>query len=199
MPIDQEQAQKSASSTQPTRRMRGELRRAAIVEAAAQIIREEGPVAVTHRAVARRCGCSLSATTYYFSGLDELLAEAGKVNIRLWARRAERVASEVERSDVPESRDEIIDIILRACLPPTDALENHYLQLLEAARAKPVARAYAVGRTHLDAAIARVLARVGLDVSPQLIVAIVDGAAVSALSEGRDVRELARQLLKQIA
>lgn len=185
-------------STPVARRARGELRRMALVEAAAAIIREEGPVAVSHRAVARRVGCSLSATTYYFSGLDELLTEAGKVNIRMWARRAEKVAEDIEKSAAPETKDEAISLILRACLPPTDSLENHYLQLLEAARTAPVASAYAAGREQLDDAIARVLCHVGIDISPQLVVAVVDGSAVSALSEGRDVRQTAREMLTQI-
>ncbi len=188
----------SEEGPQVARRARGALRRAALVEAAAAIIREEGPAAVTHRAVARRVGCSLSATTYYFSGLDELLAEAGKINIRMWAQRAERVADDVELLPPPTTRAGIITVILRACLPPTDTLENHYLQLLEAATTAPVAAAYASGRGHLDDALARVLTRCGIDVSPQLVVAVVDGAAVSALSEGRDVRATARELLEKI-
>ena len=60
---------------------KGQRRRQEIVEGAAQILLEHGPQGVSHRAVAQRVGCSLSATTYYFSGLDELLSEAGRVNI----------------------------------------------------------------------------------------------------------------------
>ncbi|MDO5700524.1 MAG: TetR family transcriptional regulator [Bowdeniella nasicola] len=181
-----------------TRRARGELRRQKLVDAAAAIIREEGPVAVTHRAVAKRAGCSLSATTYYFTGLDELLAEAGQINIRLWARRAEHVATEVERQPVPTTLDGVITVLLRACLPASEALENHYLQLLQAASIAPVAHAYAAGRQRLDDAIGRVLRRVGIDIAPELVIAVVDGAAVSALSEGRGVRETAHDLLAEI-
>ena len=53
--------------------VKGEARRQAIIEAAAALIRESGPSAVSHRAVAQRARCSLSATTYYFNGLDDLL------------------------------------------------------------------------------------------------------------------------------
>ena len=49
---------------------KGQRRRQEIVEGAAQILLEHGPQGVSHRAVAQRVGCSLSATTYYFSGLD---------------------------------------------------------------------------------------------------------------------------------
>ena len=51
---------------------------------------------MSHRAVARRAGCSLSATTYYFKGLDDLLYQAGLINIAIWASRAEHVADKVE-------------------------------------------------------------------------------------------------------
>ena len=62
---------------------RGEDRRQTIIEAAAAIIRESGPSAISHRSVAKRAGCSLSATTYYFDGLEDLLHQAGLVNIGL--------------------------------------------------------------------------------------------------------------------
>ena len=75
---------------------RGEDRRQAIIDAAAAIIRESGPSGVSHRSVAKRAGCSLSATTYYFDGLEDLLHQAGLVNIGLWASRAERVADRIE-------------------------------------------------------------------------------------------------------
>ena len=45
----------------------------AILEAALRVIAERGVEAVTHRAVADAAGVPLSATTYYFESLDELL------------------------------------------------------------------------------------------------------------------------------
>lgn len=80
---------------------KGARRRAEIVQAAADILRESGPGAVSHRAVAHRVGCSLSATTYYFTGLNDLLEEAGRLNIARWATRAELVAERVDAESVP--------------------------------------------------------------------------------------------------
>jgi TetR/AcrR family transcriptional regulator, regulator of biofilm formation and stress response len=51
-------------------------RRAALLNAAADLLGEGGFAAATHRAVARRAGIPLAATTYYFSNRDELLAQA---------------------------------------------------------------------------------------------------------------------------
>lgn len=178
-----------------TRQSKGRERRRAIIQAAADIIREEGPGAVTHRAVAARAECSLSATTYYFSGLDELLAEAGKVNIKRWAERAEAVADDVERMGVPATLPEAVDAILRACLPADTSLENHYRQLLAAASAEPIAISYNAGRKRLDHALGRVMRRISCKVEPELVIAVVDGAAVTAISEKRDVRRTAHRLL----
>lgn len=181
-----------------TRQSKGRERRRAIIEAAAEIIRDEGPGAVTHRAVAARAECSLSATTYYFSGLDELLAEAGKVNIKRWAERAEAVADAVERDGVPTRLSDAVDAILRACLPADTSLDNHYRQLLAAATAEPIAVSYHAGRRRLDHALGRVLRRIGCRIPPDLVIAVVDGAAVTAISEKRDVRRTAHHLVTQL-
>ncbi|MGM0386245.1 MAG: TetR/AcrR family transcriptional regulator [Actinomycetota bacterium] len=178
-----------------TRQSKGRERRRAIIEAAAEIIRDEGPSAVTHRAVAARAECSLSATTYYFSGLDELLAEAGKVNIKRWAELAEAVADEAERDGLPTTLAEAVEEILRACLPRDTSLENHYMQLLAAASAEPIAASSHAGRKRLDHALGRVLRRIGCRTPPELVIAVVDGAAVTAISENRDVRGTAHDLL----
>lgn len=177
---------------------KGERRRAEIIDAAAAILREEGPVGVSHRTVARRVGCSVSLTTYYFQNLDELLGEAGRVNIGLWASRAEAVAEAVEAEPVPTGQEAVTGWILRACLPAGEELLGHYLQLVAAAGATPVTRSYRTGRDRLNGAVARVLRRVGSDCPPELVIAVVDGAAVSALSEGRDVRETAAALLERV-
>jgi TetR/AcrR family transcriptional regulator, regulator of biofilm formation and stress response len=55
---------------------RGVARREAILRAAVELIGEQGPDALTHRAVAERAGISLSATTYWFSSKEEIFREA---------------------------------------------------------------------------------------------------------------------------
>ncbi|WP_341359959.1 TetR/AcrR family transcriptional regulator [Georgenia sp. M64] len=177
---------------------RGGRRRAEIAEAAAAILREEGPGGVSHRTVARRVGCSLSLTTYYYESLDELLGEAGRINIGLWASRAEAVAEEVEADPPPTDRETVTALVLRACLPEGDELLGHYLQLIAAARSAPVTRSYRTGRDRLNGALVRVLRQVRSECPPELVIAVVDGAAVSALSEGRDVRVTAAQLLQHV-
>ena len=178
---------------------RGEERRRQIIEAAAALVYEEGPAAVSHRSVAARAGCSLSATTYYFSGLDDLLHQAGLLNISRWASRAERVAEKVEASDGPFSTEEAIELVLEATLPRDVSLFGHYTSLIHSGSADSISRAYRTGRSRLNTAVTRVLDHLGIPVPAELVIGVVDGAAVSALSEGRDVVETARGLLGELA
>lgn len=177
---------------------KGEQRRRQIIEGAADLLLVSGPSGVSHRAVARHVGCSLSATTYYFRGLDDLLAAAGRHNIARWATRAEHAAEAVEAGPAPTSIDDIITAILTAAIPTDEQPLGHYLKLVEAGGWPPVSRAYRTGRDRLNAALRRVLVQVGVPLSPELVMAVVDGAAVSALSEGRDVRAKVREVLRQV-
>ncbi|MDM7832226.1 TetR/AcrR family transcriptional regulator [Cellulomonas edaphi] len=170
------------------RRARGEQRRAALVGAAVALVREGGPAAVSHRAVAARAGASLSATTYYFADLDELLAAAGAELAEQWAAHARAVAAR-ERSSAAQA-------LVDAVLPPGDdrVLRGHYEHLAGAGRLPALAGAYARGRAALDAAIAGL----GLPWPTEVLVALVDGAALAALSEGRDVRAHAREVVARV-
>ncbi len=60
----------------PTETPRGAARRDAILRAAIELVGEEGPDALTHRAVAERAGVAVSATTYWFSSKEEIFREA---------------------------------------------------------------------------------------------------------------------------
>lgn len=177
---------------------KGEQRRRAIVQAAAELLREEGPSGVTHRKVAARAGASLSATTYYFTGLDDLLGQAAALNFKQWVGRARGVADELSAEGPPQSSDVAIDAILRACLPASENLENHYVQLVAATAYPTVTSEYSKSRDALNAAIGEVLKWAQCPISPELILAVVDGGAVEAISEGRDVRETARGLVREL-
>jgi len=140
----------------------------------------------------------LSATTYYFDGLEDLLHQAGLVNIGLWASRAEHVADRVEAfkgvPDIPQR----VRFILQATLPAHGAYFGHYLQLISASQASPVKHAYRQGRQRLNAALRRVLHQLDSPLEPEMVIAIVDGAAVTALSEGWNVKSTAAGLLTDL-
>ena len=77
--------------------------RAAIIEATIRLIGREGVDGVTHRAVAREAGVSLSSTTYHYASRDEIVSEAlrhvADLEIERIARDAEALAE--GHADVP--------------------------------------------------------------------------------------------------
>lgn len=179
------------------RSAKGARRRADIVEAAAALLSEQGPAAITHRAVSERSGCSLSATTYYFDGIDELMAEAAARNIETWIERARAVVDTVADEELPLTDEGRAKVLLAACLPQRTPLDKHYHQLLAASQSPLVTAAYRRGRRHLDEAVGELIERMDIPLTAAQVYAVVDGAAVSAISEGRDVRETALALLEQ--
>lgn len=56
-------------------RARSEQRRRTILEAALRIVVSEGVRGVRHRAVAKEAGVPLSATTYYFNDISDLISD----------------------------------------------------------------------------------------------------------------------------
>ena len=136
------------------------------------------------------------ATTYYFDGLEDLLHQAGLANMSRWSERAERAAFRARKLKPSASVAERIDLILAATLPDDENIKGHYEQLVSAGSAALVASAYQFGRVRLNIAVTTVLSEVGVDLPAEVVIALGDGAAVSALSEGRDVRETAIALLE---
>lgn len=80
-----------AQMYQSTEAPRGAARREAILRAAIALVGEEGPDALTHRAVAERAGVALSATTYWFSSKDEIFREAVALAAAEEVERLERL------------------------------------------------------------------------------------------------------------
>lgn len=230
--------------TTPLRRQpRGAARRDAIVDAAAALVLELGPVALTHRTIAQRADVPLAATTYYFASLDDLVGAAGTRLAERWATHADGVVvavtaelngasgtaelgevsgtAELGTTDrtaggahaVPSgegttrarpagrlSVERRCAVLVDAVLPAGGdrAVRGHYEHLVSAGRDEALAAAYASGRAGLDEAVTEIVDLLAVPVGPEIVVAVVDGAAVSALSEGRDVRVHAELLLRRM-
>ncbi|WP_093263470.1 TetR/AcrR family transcriptional regulator [Thermostaphylospora chromogena] len=58
------------------RKLKGQRRRAEIIDATLRVVCRDGAAGVTHRTVAREAGVPASLTTYYFATLDDLLVAA---------------------------------------------------------------------------------------------------------------------------
>jgi TetR/AcrR family transcriptional regulator, regulator of biofilm formation and stress response len=177
---------------------KGVRRRAELARAAADLVREEGPAALSHRAVAARAGLSLSATTYYYAGLDDLAAAAGAALVDAWVAHADAVLARVRTAAGDGAAvEDPAAVVVDAVLPPGDdaAVRAHYEQLLAAGRVPALAAALGAGRARLDAVLAALLAELRLPVPAAVALGVVDGAVVAATSEGRPVRDAARDLL----
>lgn len=143
----------------------------------------------------------LGSTTYYFSSLDELL---GAVADLLYDECLTRGAAVLEAADPgPYSTPEAAGVITSAILPSDDAghILTYYEQLLGAARHPAVAQAWRSARPRLEQVVrdAMALAQCSDVASPGVLLAVVDGAVISALSEGRhDILRFASGLVAEL-
>lgn len=179
--------------------VKAQITRASLVVAAAAILRSHGPGAVTYRRVAEWAGASSSSVGYYFESISQLLYEAAEHNMTLWGQRAEKAALDAKALTPEECRKNLDMFLLRACLPEGFVVPAaHYAQLIAAAESDLVTHAYQEGRKRLDVALKRILAHAELAIEPPLVTAVVDGAAVKAISEGYDVTDTAQRLLRDL-
>ena len=117
-------------------RASAQRRRAALLEAAADLAAEIGAGAVTHRAVAARAGVPLSTTSYFFSSIDELVTEALRVGASERVSdfdAAERAA--VLSVDVPIGA--VIDAVVDQALASSRSAEGSQVEYYLAAGRQP--------------------------------------------------------------
>ncbi|TFV57258.1 TetR family transcriptional regulator [Mycobacterium sp. PS03-16] len=182
---------------------KGERRRYALVSAAADLLCEGGFDAVRHRAVARRAGLPLASTTYYFSSLDDLIANAVEyVGLREADQLRRRVAALSRRRRGAESTaDVLVDLLLGDALSARGSEEiiSRYERYIACARQpalRDIQRRILQQRTD---AVVEVVERSGRSVRAEYLTALVcavDGAVVAALvGDGDGPRATARATL----
>ncbi len=167
-------------------RASAQRRRAALLEAAAELSAEIGAGAVTHRAVAARAGVPLSTTSYFFSSIDELVTEA----LRLGATErvsdfdaAERAA--VLAVDVPIN--DVIDAVVDQALAASRNAEGSQVEYYLAAGRQPELQPEASATVQRFAErVAGQLQRTGA------IRAEEAGWAITALGDGAMLHRLAQ-------
>jgi len=185
---------------------KGERRRQALVEAAADLILEEGIGAVRHRAVATRAGLPLASTTYYFDSLEHLVLCAMQHN---GARDVEMMRARVR--DVPacprsleKTADLVLDLLVGKAVSDDD--RDRLVARVEGCVATvrhPELREAQVGiREQVDEVLTDLLERCGRAVRvPQLhtLAVVVDGAVLCGLGDlDPDPRALARTILLDV-
>lgn len=180
---------------------KGERRRRALVEAAADLLDEGGFDAVRHRAVAERASLPLASTTYYFGSLDELVTAAAEHH-----GRAELVLGRARLAELaagPRDDEGVVELVLDALLGPATAgpeqVVLRYERFVAAARRPWLTPLMRELRAELDGLLADALAHCELPADRDrldLLVAVVDGAVINALIEAApDPRAAARRML----
>lgn len=184
---------------------KGERRRAALIEAAVELLVEGGFDAVRHRAVAERAGVALASTTYYFSSLDELVTAAvehhGRAELANGRRRLAELAIHNRAAEARAGL--VLDLLLGPARPDpaadAEAVLLRYERLVAIGRRpylRPLMRTLSA---ELNEVLSEILLRSGTPVGAvelQRLIALVDGAVVNALiAVDPDPRGVASRML----
>jgi DNA-binding transcriptional regulator YbjK len=113
-------------------RASAQRRRDALIQAAAELAAELGAGAVTHRAVAARAGVPLSTTSYFFSSIDDLVAEALQVGCSGRFEGLEATAKAAAGPNGAEAEEAIAAVAREAVATPR-AVEGDQIEFLLAA------------------------------------------------------------------
>jgi len=188
----------------PARRTsaRGLRRRTLLLDAAAELLMTSGFAAVTHRAVAQHAEMPLSATTYYFESLDHLIEGAMRQLAERWLAGADAVVAKLPRQlDDPQALAEAL-IQVAASGPAGESavdsrtllsLYERYVEAVRHPRLRPVVAEY---NNRIEVLLGDVLQRCTsfrdettgeLRRTARLVLAVIDGALLRALAEGRHV------------
>lgn len=168
---------------------KGRARRSSIVAAAADLLTDGGPPAVTHRAVAARAGVPLGSTTYYFAGRDELLAaaieRARAADVARARAAAHRPPGPHGPCDRPSLARRLVDVVVgHGRLADPDRVSAHYQRFLGAARTAAGHTGVRAWNHELRDAVAAALDRHGQAASAaDVVLALVDGCVLAWLVE----------------
>jgi DNA-binding transcriptional regulator YbjK len=184
---------------------KGERRRAALVAAAAALLRTGGFDAVRHRAVAERAGLPLASTTYYFGSLDDLVVAAAE---RTGRDELAEVRAALDALPADAGPIALAELVLDQLLGPEsrggglEAVLLRYERLVGSGRRPYLAPLMRDLRVELDAQLVEILARAGRPQEPEelnKLVSLVDGTVVNSLIEADpDPRAAARAALLDV-
>jgi len=171
---------------------RGALRRAALLQAAIELIGRHGLDGVTHRAVAAQAGLPAASTSYYFRSKDELIDEA----LRAVAEREIAVLRERRAAlgDAAGDLAAIVDALATwieeqiSTAGRTALLAQYHLQI-ESAR-RPAARAIlADWKDGTDELAETAMARLGardVRTAAILLISAIDGLRLRLVASGQE-------------
>ena len=165
------------------RQARGEQRRQLLLDAAAGLLMESGIGAATHRAIAKRAGVPAASTTYFFSSIDALIAEALNAVLQRELHKLDQLQERIP--DEGLSADAVIEAFVALALTNSQASIAAQFELYVAASRRPVLREQTQQIFDASRAIAtRTLERLGFadPAAAQAVTAMIDGYALHRLA-----------------
>lgn len=163
--------------------------RTKILTAAAQMLRQSSPSTLTYRNLAKQAGLPHSTIEYHFPTREDLLMEAASLNVEVWVNRARRVRDEALQLSPQELRDQLAEVLVAAVLPQTadtQYIRTYLLHGLVLAEHQVIAKKNREGRARFDEYVADILQAARCSCLPDIMISVIDGLAVEAVSEGGD-------------
>jgi DNA-binding transcriptional regulator YbjK len=185
----------------PTHRARGLARREALLRAAFTVVTEHGIEGATHRGIAEAAGVPLSTTSYFFSSLDELLAEAITLAFAdvIANTNAAILAMHQGSPSTEQLVGQITDFVLQS---PTAGIIAQFEAYLAVERRPELRGAIANVVDSYENAIGTALRLFDIDPAPhrvRLLLAMLDGFAIQRIAHPRqDDREILRAALREL-
>ena len=163
-----------------THRASGRARRAALLDAAVEVIAEQGVAGATHRSIAARAGMSTSTTSYFFSSLDQLIAAALHVVGERIVQRVDAVTAQVADAELGprEAIDQFVDAVMSEPEPDTVAQFEIYLECRRRPQLQPTAHRIMASIERGAAESLRALGVAHADERAPMVVALLDGLAL---------------------
>ena len=163
-----------------THRASGQARRAALLEAAVEVIAEQGVAGATHRSIAARAGMPTSTTSYFFSSLDDLIAAALQVVGDRIVARVDSVTAQVADAELgpQESIDRFVDAVMAEPERDTVAQFEIYLECARRPQLQGTAHQIMASIEGGAEASLRALGIANADDRAPMVVAMLDGLAL---------------------
>lgn len=160
---------------------KGRARRAALAEAAAALLFEQGPGAVTARAVAARAGVPLAATTYYFDDTSALLSEAASAVADRHIEAARVVIADGRAADDADDAAFLLRVVTGG-VEDAEGLVALYERALASCRTPALATALSGFDRRVHEVVVEALEACGRRADrARSVLALADGALVGAL------------------
>jgi DNA-binding transcriptional regulator YbjK len=185
----------------PTHRARGLARREALLRAAFTVVTDNGFEGATHRRIAEAAGVPLSTTSYFFSSLDELLAEAITLAFAdvMADTNAAILAMHQSSPSTEQLVEQITDFVLQS---PRTGIIAQFEAYLAVERRPELSVAVANVLASYENAISTALRLFDIDPAPhrvRLVLATLDGFALHRIAHPRaDERDLLRAALHEL-